>query len=71
MDHGVYGRIKAAVLSAVVKEPREESETVTRLALSMEEQTVWVSLLNEKLAILGNVSIYTQRSGCYIYNVHS
>ena len=58
MDHGVYGRIKAAVLLPVVKEPREESETVTRLALSMEEQSVWVNLRNEILAILGNVSIF-------------
>ena len=66
MDHGVYGRIKAAVLLPVVKEPREESETVTRLALSMEEQTVWVSLLNEKLAILGNVSIYAEKWLLYL-----
>ena len=66
MDPGVYGRIKAAALSAVVEEPREESGPVTPLALSMEEQTVLVSLLNEKLAILGHVSIFTQRSCCYL-----
>ena len=70
MDLGDHGRMKAAVLSAVVEEPREESGPVTPLALSMEEQTVWVSLLNEKLAILGHVSIFTQTSCCYLYRSH-
>ena len=65
-DLGDHGRMKAAVLSAVVEEPREESGPVTPLALSMEGQTVWVSLLNEKLAILGNVSIYAEKWLLYL-----
>ena len=65
-DLGDHGRMKAAVLSAVVEEPRKESGPVTRLALSMEEQSVWVNLRNEILAILGNVSIFTQKLLLYL-----